>query len=101
MNNRSGRAFHQKIVLSQQPTFDQMRLALDWRDCWRAEKLQGPRENAKPLQQAKDERTPRAGFARGIARAEFGRAYWDERLQRAFQQKPQRKEKIKDRPSHK
>ena len=78
-----------------------MRLALEWRECWRAEKLQGQREKTEPIRRPKDERTLRARFAQGIARAEFGRAYWDARLQRAFQQKPNGKEKIKDRPPRK
>ncbi len=61
-------------------------LGRQWRDAWRAEKTtpagkpNGPAAaDPKPAQ---PERKPRGGadFAAGIARAEFGRFYWNETL---------------------
>jgi hypothetical protein len=62
------------------------KLALKWRDEWRAEKTATvaaltptsvPRSHPNA-----DDAKHRAKFAKGIARAELGRAYWDERLHR-------------------
>ena len=59
-------------------------LGRQWRDAWRAEKTTpagkpngAAAADSKPVQ---PERKPRAGadFAAGIARAEFGRFYWNE-----------------------
>jgi hypothetical protein len=62
--------------------------ALRWRDEFRAEKAAGglkapePRILSPPPRRERDEGADRAAFAKGVARLEFGRAYWDERLQR-------------------
>ena len=77
----------------------QFRLALAWRESWRAESVQS--RNTDPIRTDKlngmDKRTPnpkeaRRRFAEGIARAEFGRAYWDERRQGGLQQRRKPKE---------
>jgi hypothetical protein len=65
-------------------------LALKWRDEWRAGKsaasLLSADTPAAPAPKASlDQRQHRAKFAQAIARLEFGRGYWDERLQRAAQ----------------
>ena len=73
----------------------QFRLALAWRESWRAESLKNRKGVASPVRKdtlnGKDRRKPNAKeerkrFAESIARAEFGRAYWDERRQRGLQQ---------------
>jgi hypothetical protein len=61
-------------------------LALKWREEWRAGKsaasLQPADAQAAPaLKSGEDQRQHRAKFAQAIARLEFGRGYWDERLQ--------------------
>lgn len=61
--------------------------ALFWREQWRkaaACKDAAPPEAAMPKRSAVngDDRACRAKFAENIARAELGRAYWDERRQR-------------------
>lgn len=101
MNIRSKRNSHHKVLVDRQPTLAQFRLALEWRDIWRSEKLQSRPELVERVRPAKDKRVSRIEFARGIARAEFGRAYWDERRQRAVQQKPGENGKIKDAPPRK
>jgi hypothetical protein len=61
-------------------------LALKWRDEWRAEKaaaVAAPTPTSVPRSRPNgDDAKHRASFAKGIARAELGRAYWDERLHR-------------------
>ena len=60
-------------------------LALKWRAEWRAEKTAAPvPPRARPAGGSiagSGEAKRRAKFAQAIARTEFGRAYWDERLQ--------------------
>jgi hypothetical protein len=66
--------------------------ALVWRDEWRAEITAGKvQPTKKPSPQRTDGDTMRrqAGFAQAVARAEFGRFYWDKRLQPG----PERKKK--------
>jgi hypothetical protein len=62
-------------------------LARKWREDWRAEKAaSGPALKpsfAPPSRPTGSDPKHRADFAKAIARAEFGRAYWDERLQRS------------------
>jgi hypothetical protein len=65
-------------------------LALQWRDQWRAEKSAASvppadRQAAPAPKQVADQRQHRAKFAQAITRLEFGRGYWDERLQRGVQ----------------
>jgi hypothetical protein len=58
-------------------------LGRQWRDAWRAEKATPagtPNGVAAGSQPAQPKPKPRAGFAAGIARAEFGRFYWNETL---------------------
>jgi hypothetical protein len=61
-------------------------LALEWRRSWRAEvgvrrgNGEAPAKPAKRLPLKPD--ASRAAFAAGIARAEFGRFYWDAKRQR-------------------
>jgi hypothetical protein len=66
------------------------KLGLTWRDTWRAEKA-GPIETANGRAVAastpsqRDRRsTGGSSFAEGIARAEFGRFYWNAKLERAL-----------------
>jgi hypothetical protein len=64
-------------------------LALKWREEWRAGKSAASRQPADMPAAATpkpggDARQHRAKFAQAIARLEFGRGYWDERLQRGF-----------------
>jgi hypothetical protein len=61
-------------------------LALKWREEWRAEKAAAapaltPNSEAPSRPNGNDAKH-RVKFAKGIARAELGRAYWDERLHR-------------------
>ena len=87
MRIRSVRGSHHNRSPGHQPTEiqtpGQMRLALEWRDCWRYEKLKNQNVTVDPVWKDKDkdkkEKEKRKRFAEGIARAEFGRAYWDER----------------------
>jgi hypothetical protein len=76
------------------------KLGRQWRDAWRAEKTT-PAEKpngaaAVDSKSAEPERKPRAGadFAAGIARAEFGRFYWngtlDGQLKAAMTRRPKR-----------
>jgi hypothetical protein len=63
------------------------RLALKWREEWRQDKQaaefqrESPMAPAKPVS-PKDDGARRTKFAKAIARAELGRAYWDERRER-------------------
>jgi hypothetical protein len=60
-------------------------LGRQWRDAWRAEKTtpaekpNGPAADSTPAQPER-KAIVGADFAAGIARAEFGRFYWNERL---------------------
>ena len=61
------------------------KLGRQWRDAWRAEKAglaEKPNGAAADSRPARPERKAIGGadFAAGIARAEFGRFYWNERL---------------------
>jgi hypothetical protein len=106
MRIRSVRGSHQNRSPDHQPTKiqtpGQFLLALEWRDCWRAEKLRRQNGTVGPVRKDKDkDRDKRKRFAEGMARAEFGRAYWDERRQRGIQLQPARRGKIKERPTGK
>jgi hypothetical protein len=99
MRIRSVRGSHFNRSPDRQPTHiqtaNQFRLALEWRDCWRAEKLKDQNGTAGHVRKEKDkpgepDKEDRKRFAEGIARAEFGRAYWDERRQRDVQREPAR-----------
>jgi hypothetical protein len=110
MRIRSVRGSHNNRSPGHQPneiqTLGQMRLALEWRDRWRYEKLKNQNATVDPVWKDEDkekdkerEREKRKRFAEGMARAEFGRAYWDERRQRDVQLPPGRKGKTKGSPS--
>jgi hypothetical protein len=76
-----------KRRLPPEQTAASFELALKWRDEWRAGKSAASLQTAdtkvdtapKP---GVDQSKHRAQFAQAIARIEFGRNYWDERLQR-------------------
>jgi hypothetical protein len=66
------------------------KLGLTWRETWRAEKA-GPIETANGQaaaastpSQRDSKSTGGSSFAEGIARAEFGRFYWNAKLERAL-----------------
>ena len=71
-------------------------LGVTWREEWRTEqtKIAKVKLAEKELRlKESDEEDRRARFAEGIARVEFGRAYWDKRkgLPRARRRKDDRK----------
>ncbi|HTS41147.1 MAG TPA: hypothetical protein VMH84_11485 [Xanthobacteraceae bacterium] len=71
-------------------------LGVTWREEWRTEQTKiAKAKSAEKKSQLKesDEEDWRARFAEGIARAEFGRAYWDKRkgLPQARRRKGDRK----------
>jgi len=58
------------------------RLGVTWREEWRTEQAKIAKTKLagkEPQLKERDEEDRRARFAEGIARAEFGRAYWDKR----------------------
>ena len=67
----------------------EQRLALGWREIWRAEvaatERPTPAANHRP---DGEEKKRRARFAAGIARSEFGRHYWDARREKGVRKKP-------------
>ena len=75
------------------------RFALIWREEWRAERKKNTTEPVIVERPIGDEKKHRARFAAAIARAEFGRNYWDERRARtreAERRKPRRTGKVPD-----
>jgi len=69
--------------------------AVAWRQEWRTEIAGRNSENGRPTNQApkrpaREPQKNRAAFAAGIARAEFGRFYWDAKKHRlaASERKP-------------
>ena len=86
MDIRNGRSARDRRFADRQPTEEQaierFRTALMWRDIWRAETLSGHGLVVDDVPPGEAERARLRRFAQGMARAEFGRAYWDERLQR-------------------
>ena len=84
--HRNGRVSGVRPALSPQEAEARFHRALVWREAWRAEKARAAgepvrREVAKAAREP-DDKARRARFAEGVARAEFGRAYWDERKAR-------------------
>ncbi len=63
-----------------EPDATEQRLALGWRETWRAETAETERL-AREADHRPDgeEKKRRARYAAGIARSEFGRHYWDAR----------------------
>lgn len=59
---------------------------------WRASRT-APEPAAPCFNPGGDDSRHRNHFAKAMARAELGRAYWDERLQRAITKSPDRKPK--------
>jgi len=74
-----------KAAISAEEAEAQFQRALVWREAWRAERrgaasptaLAAPTPADRPSEEAR-----RARFAAGMARLEFGRAYWDARKER-------------------
>jgi hypothetical protein len=71
--------------------------AVEWRQEWRAEVAgrhsgNGHTPEAAPARPKREPQSARAAFAAGIARAEFGRFYWDAKKHRlpAGERKPRR-----------
>ena len=89
--SRGGR--RAKPLLSPEQIEANYRAALRWREEFRAEKAGGmlrapaPKSSPRPARRERDAGADRATFAKGIARLEFGRAYWDERLQRGAKER--------------
>jgi hypothetical protein len=77
-------------------------LALQWREEWRAECSGAPQrppvspDPEPPPERRRDELKHRAQFAEGIARLEFGRAYWDEKRQSRSKKPAARSLKFKE-----
>jgi hypothetical protein len=89
MHTSNGRGSRGNSLARRRPSPEQTdalhELALKWRNEWRAGKLAASSPEVEP----KGDPAPvdgqskhRAQFAQAIARLEFGRNYWDERLQR-------------------
>jgi len=84
MNIHHKRAGRARRIRSPEEIDAEIRIALIWREIWRAEKMAPPQPRAAEAQQAAprpDEAERKKAFAKGIARLEFGRAYWDEKRQ--------------------
>jgi hypothetical protein len=78
---------HLRIVSPPEQIIADTKLALMWRAQFRAEKASHPTPTATTDAAARTEtrgtdRQRRIEFAKGIARLELGRAYWDEKLHR-------------------
>ena len=92
MKFNNGRGGHngrrERLRLSPEQERAAHRLGTEWRAEWLAEKAKAAKtvtkqkEPAHPRVEA-DNAAQRAKFAEAIARAEFGRAYWDARRQPA------------------
>jgi hypothetical protein len=84
--NRSARGRRAQAALTPEEAAEQFLKALEWREIWRAAKAAPAepvrREAGTPADDAGEEARRRARFAEGLARLEFGRAYWDERKAR-------------------
>jgi hypothetical protein len=83
--SRGNRLAKRRLLLEQNAANHE--LALKWREEWRVEKsaaLLPPADiQAVPAPKSRGgQRRHRAKFAQAIARLEFGRGYWNERLQR-------------------
>jgi hypothetical protein len=79
-----------KIACSPEQIVADTRLALIWRAQLRAEKASHstvPVDVATPAKAGRTERQRRTDFAKGIARLELGRAYWDEKLHQGVAKK--------------
>jgi hypothetical protein len=94
MHTHNGRGSRGKSPAKRRPlpeqTAESFALALKWREEWRASKSGAPARTADIALAAApgsgaDQNRHRAQFAQAITRLEFGRSYWDERLQRASQ----------------
>ena len=73
---------------SSQPDATEQKLALGWRETWRAEAAGTDRPAQAPNQRPDgEEKKRRARFAAGIARSEFGRHYWDARREKERDEK--------------
>jgi hypothetical protein len=67
----------------------EQKLALGWRETWRAEATE-PERLARAADHRADgeEKKRRARYAAGIARSEFGRHYWDARREAGATKRP-------------
>ena len=92
MHTHIGRGSRGKSPAKRRPlpeqTAESFALALKWREEWRASKSAAPAQAADTRivaapKSGADQNRHRAQFAQAITRLEFGRSYWDERLQRA------------------
>ena len=87
--HRNGRAPGNRLArpaLTPEEAEAQFHRALIWREAWRAEKARAAAPMvrggvAEPAVRP-DDQARRARFAESVARAAFGRAYWDERKER-------------------
>ena len=84
-DDRGRRGRRSGIGYSPERSAEDFELALRWRQEWRAEMAQRaaglqPAGHVDARPNRKSEGDQRAKFARAIARTEFGRAYFDERL---------------------
>jgi hypothetical protein len=82
--------------LSDEDIENDFRLALQWREDWRGETAAAEVVSTPP-ERAPDRKDRREAFARGIARLEFGRAYWDDRRAQALRRDAERPPRVKRR----
>lgn len=89
-NRRGGRHGHRaRVILSREQGSAQYRLGLIWREEWRTAKAKAEEgalaetQSARPIT-GNDDASRQTKFAERIARAELGRAYWDERKERGI-----------------
>jgi len=66
----------------------EQRLALGWRETWRAETAEPERAAQAANKPDGEEKKRRARYAAGIARSEFGRHYWDARREAGTRKRP-------------
>jgi hypothetical protein len=91
----SGSRFKAGALLTPQQQAAAFERAVDWRQEWRAEIAgrnsgNGQQPGKTPTRPKRPPDGARAAFAAGIARAEFGRFYWDAKKHRlpASERKP-------------
>jgi hypothetical protein len=96
-HRRSGRRFRESERLTPEQRAATFKQALIWRQRWRDETGAGktapdPAETETIEARKRTNGSDRAKFAAGIARAEFGRFYWDERKAGPTTRRQRRKE---------
>jgi hypothetical protein len=73
---------------SSEPDAIEQKLALGWRETWRAETAETERATRAANKPDGEEKKRRARYAAAIARSEFGRHYWDARREAGVTKRP-------------